>query len=154
MPPITFRIKKIPVKECLSCGGEFEQTVRPSGYKESIGTFRNRKYCSSGCAKKGLEEYRRDLAKTMIRKGKEPWNKGKYTSKSYSTIHKWLANHQDKSGRCQLCNKGGRTCWANISGVYERDMKNFAELCYSCHNLLDKADKQVKEKMISSIDAL
>lgn len=149
IPPIIYRTIKIPYKICQQCGKEFEQSIRPNGYKESISDFKKKKYCSPECANRGLREYRSEHASSnprFKRENKVPWNKGVYTSNSYSTIHKWLSTHQKKKGYCQYCRRKTRTTWANVTGIYERDMENFMELCYHCHNLYDRGKIDVTKK--------
>jgi len=64
---------------------------------------------------------------------------------SYSGIHKWISYHYEKSGTCSECktsNLSGKYIhWANISGEYKRDIKDWKELCAKCHQKFDKRYK-------------
>lgn len=67
-------------------------------------------------------------------------------SNKYSTRHKWVNKHFEKPNICEKCDfipgigKDGRTKihWANISGKYERDRRDWLALCISCHQKMDK----------------
>jgi hypothetical protein len=52
---------------------------------------------------------------------------------SYFALHSWVLRHKTKAGKCSTCPYVGRTEWANISGVYLRDLEDFAEMCQLCH---------------------
>lgn len=57
---------------------------------------------------------------------------------TYSTIHKWLRDNNKKPSACSFCNgKKMRIEWANITGVYDKNIKNYKALCASCHRRLD-----------------
>ena len=65
----------------------------------------------------------------------------------YNAKHRWLQNHKEKTGFCQICGDKpmpiGRkkigTEWANIGHQYDRNNpKEWVELCPSCHRKLDK----------------
>lgn len=55
----------------------------------------------------------------------------------YNALHQWVLWHKVKTGKCSTCSHTGKTEWANISGVYLRDLDDFAEMCTSCHRELD-----------------
>ena len=61
----------------------------------------------------------------------------------YFSKHNWLIRHYIKSGKCEKCGttKARRTEWANLSGKYLRDIKDYLELCPSCHRLIDRGNK-------------
>jgi hypothetical protein len=63
----------------------------------------------------------------------------KGTPGQYRTIHNWIARKLGKASQCENCNAndGRRFVWANISGEYQRDTSDWAELCYQCHALID-----------------
>lgn len=56
---------------------------------------------------------------------------------SYHALHSWVARRKKKTGKCSTCNFTGETQWANISGVYLRDLDDYAEMCYACHKEFD-----------------
>ena len=81
-------------------------------------------------------------------KGLAPWNKGIKTGvvpsnfkgelAGYGSKHAWIYRHKGKAGKCVFCNKKDcRYTWANISGIYKRDLNDYMELCYSCHKKYD-----------------
>jgi len=92
------------------------------------------------------------------------WNKGKkgflagekhYKWKGgevgYHALHSWIIREFGKATKCENKDcvyprknnanswvRGARRYeWANISGEYKRDMKDFIQLCPSCHRKYD-----------------
>ena len=55
----------------------------------------------------------------------------------YYALHQWVGRHKPKTGRCSTCSFVGFTEWANISGLYFRDLEDYAELCKDCHHEFD-----------------
>lgn len=104
---------------------------------------------------------RPDIAKLMSRisKGREPWNKGnkvpqitgkkhfawKGDNVSYGSLHDWVSAHLGRPNKCSHCGREDlcRYEWANISGEYKRNLKDWIRLCKKCHMKMDK----VNEKM-------
>lgn len=130
-------------KVCAYCGKVFAKppTVSEPYFKKL------RKYCSNYCHNKGkdnsqLKPYNfkkgvRNNPAGEFKKGHIPAN---YKEKDYGyhAVHKWIYNHYKKSGVCSHCGKTNcATQWSNISKEYYRDIKDFEELCYSCHAKLD-----------------
>jgi hypothetical protein len=131
------------VKNCLFCKKTFE--VWPS---------HNFLQC---CSKKCSDE---------TRKGKPSWNKGlkgfragekrpgiipqgeenkcwKGDKAGYGAKHMWVRKMfgQAKNYSCMFCGfkgeKGRRIEWANISGKYRREPKEWTTLCKKCHAAFD-----------------
>jgi len=66
---------------------------------------------------------------------------------SYSSKHKWIQKHWQKTGVCEICGKspkphGNRkwgTEWHSKDGEYNReDRTTWLELCKPCHKIQDK----------------
>jgi hypothetical protein len=57
----------------------------------------------------------------------------------YTALHVWVRRHKIKTGKCATCSYEGRTEWANISGLYFRDLDDYVELCRLCHEELDRS---------------
>lgn len=66
---------------------------------------------------------------------------------SYSSKHKWIQKHWQKTGICENCKKevapfGRRkygTEWHNLNKKYNRDKReDWMELCPKCHHIFDK----------------
>jgi len=55
----------------------------------------------------------------------------------YRSLHTWVTKNKEKTGVCTGCERERYTEWANVSGVYLRDLDDFAELCTECHWELD-----------------
>lgn len=116
--------------------------------------------------KKHTEEAKRKMRESS--KGQVAWNKGRTDLPSpsqetiqkrrlkmlgeknpswvadkigYGGVHDWIAKKYGVADRCEnkRCSKKSITFeWANISGKYKRDRKDFMKLCRSCHRKFDK----------------
>ena len=63
--------------------------------------------------------------------------------KGYNSAHLWLYRTHGKASYCSNdVSHTGTFQWANITGVYEKDLSNFTQLCRSCHAKLDTSDYQ------------
>lgn len=87
-------------------------------------------------------------------KGNKPWNTGEHPKcyqnenhpgwkgdkVGYAGIHRWVERKLGKPKKCDDCgtNKRKMYHWANVSGEYKRDLKDWLRLCVSCHHKLDK----------------
>lgn len=76
---------------------------------------------------------------SINRKGLATWSTGsrKQHIPQYNAIHKWLKYNYGKASLCELCESTKNVQWANLSGEYKRDLKDFAQLCASCHRKHD-----------------
>jgi hypothetical protein len=64
--------------------------------------------------------------------------KGKFRSDAPKTIHTYLRRTYPKTGICESCGRVGRTDYASITlHEYTRNREDYAELCRTCHQLLD-----------------
>ena len=86
---------------------------------------------------KGLSIY---LGGKRFEKGHKSWN-WKGDSVGYRNLHKWAERYLGKAKECVVCGSLGskkRNCdWANLSGLYKRDIKDFISLCRFCHKRWD-----------------
>lgn len=82
--------------------------------------------------------------------GKKHWN-WKGENIGYISIHSWNNSHYPKSGKCTNCNQHKKTVWALKKGKkHKRGIKNYKELCQSCHIKYDMTEGWTKK----SIEAL
>ena len=78
-------------------------------------------------------------------------NKGKFTSNSYSSIHKWLARHFVKSKKCEHCGSKKFIEWALKKGErHDHNRDSYLCLCSSCHKKYDYTDDR-KVKLSKSL---
>jgi len=110
---------------------------------ESWARWKKKKFCSKECVIKGAN-YK--APSTAFKKGDKPHN-FKEEGYGYSAVHQWLLRHYVKSRKCERCGYEGDTDWANISGEYKRSIKDYTELCRSCHAKEDSINPK-KPKMI------
>ncbi len=61
---------------------------------------------------------------------------------SYGGLHMWVYKHLGKPDTCEHCGvrglKGHQIHWANKSGKYKRNIKDWLRLCVKCHVAYDK----------------
>lgn len=67
----------------------------------------------------------------------------------YVAIHTWLKNQNGKASECSNPNcksqNPKRFEWASISRKWKRDVKDYIELCPSCHRIFDINNLTLKE---------
>jgi hypothetical protein len=60
----------------------------------------------------------------------------------YRALHHWVVRHLGTPDICEDCGLGGlfgkKIHWANKSGKYKRDLKDWVRLCSKCHKCYDK----------------
>lgn len=57
---------------------------------------------------------------------------------SYAAKHIWARNNFGKPDKCDECEEDKKRIeWANISGKFLRDRKDWKKLCVSCHRKFD-----------------
>ena len=91
-------------------------------------------------------------------------NKGKKNHKwkgnnvLYFSLHSWIIREYGKANKCEECGGIYRVEWANISGKYKRDIKDWKQLCCVCHRAFDGITKLTKEQAneikVSYIDGI
>ncbi len=120
------------------CGTAFE--VTKSRYEAGRGR-RCSKACQYAYATRptGLSYSITRVNPTAFPKGHEPWNKGVAMKDeiTYKELHRWVARHRTKTGRCEHCQEHRETQWANRSHEYRRELGDWLELCRSCHRKHD-----------------
>ncbi len=109
-----------------SCGYGFQK-----GHKINVGKI---------WSIESIQKLKKSNAKiTWFKKGHKPyaWKGDKV---GYHALHAWIARHFGKPKICEDCKttKAKKYVWANISGEYKRDLKDFKRLCTSCHIKFDK----------------
>ena len=56
----------------------------------------------------------------------------------YVAKHIWIKYHFGKASKCECCRKTKKKItWANISGKFLRNRKDWKQLCISCHRKFD-----------------
>lgn len=73
---------------------------------------------------------------------------------SYYAKHIWLKTNYGKADHCENeecsytppVSAKRRFSWANISGKYRRDIKDYVQLCYSCHKKWDLGLLEIRIK--------
>jgi len=129
-------------KNCLFCNALI---FRNSFSKEYY--FNIKKFCTKEC-------YKKSIRKGILRGAKCSWWHG--DNVSYNGLHKWIRRNFGKAKQCDHCGilgiKGKRNWnidWANVSGNYSRERKDWKGLCRKCHIKHDKENTTNKTITIS-----
>ena len=72
----------------------------------------------------------------------------------YWGLHHWIRHHLGSAKECKVCGGFFSTYyeWANISGKYKRDARDFISLCRRCHTNYDWGKKRFNlKKFINSV---
>ena len=147
-------LQRAKIKNCVICGDEFRAVKDSKNYQQ--------KYCGKECWNKRGEHHR--LVCTNCGKVGLPMTARKYCSRecayknkikekhpqwkgedaSYSAIHKYLTATYGKPKRCEECglkpNNKADIHWANMTGEYTRNKKDYKPLCRWCHMKHDGND--------------
>lgn len=134
----------------------YKYKTRPKGLKYTIKTV-NKGWINKGDTpwNKGIpcsEEVKEAISKSN--KGKRYSKATEFTSKrtkgdkncnwkgdevGYYALHTWVNRTLGKPSKCQHCKiETGKVEWANKSGDYKRDIKDWIPLCKKCHCKHDK----------------
>ena len=158
---------------CVECGGDI--FVIPSQKRKycSMSCF-GKANTRNLWAKK---EYRKQMSDAHM--GNEVWNKGlkiqtntgrthfkkgvcgekhpqwKGDDVGYSGVHTWVKKEYGQPEKCEQCGKDGlrghQINWANKSGDYKRDIKDWIRLCRKCHHKYDNISKKRWNKRKSKL---
>jgi len=78
-------------------------------------------------------------------KGEKAYN-WKGDDVGYCALHAWVRNELGQPDTCEECGRTGligrQINWANKSGEYKRDLKDWRRLCISCHRNFDLKRKE------------
>lgn len=87
---------------------------------------RPRKFCSKLCSIVFSRKHSVTGEKHHCWKGKKA---------CYTTQHQWINHNYGKANGCDQCHTltAKMYHWANISGKYRRSIKDYKQLCVSCH---------------------
>ena len=84
------------------------------------------------------EEMKKRISLTMKNKTKAEKNPmWKGDSVGYSALHIWIRRNLKIPKHCQICKKIKPLDLMNVTGIYNRDMKNWKWGCRECHIHLD-----------------
>lgn len=156
------REKKYEIRKCIVCSNDINKR-----YNQSTNDYAKAKYCSIECNyskkvwNKGLtKEDPRVLSyslknKTQFTKGStalEKNNNWKGEDASYTAKHIWINSNHGSANKCELCSTNvKRYHWSNLDNKYSRDIKDWIQLCPSCHKKFDLY-KKYPEKYIKHIE--
>ncbi len=74
------------------------------------------------------------------------YHKAGLSASEYVAAHRWIRKIVGPPIYCSndRSHEAKRFEWSNISGTYERDISDWAQLCPSCHRKKDYTDEQKK----------
>lgn len=83
-------------------------------------------------------EYKKQISERMKGANNPNWQ----NTPSYMAVHLWINRNYPKPDFCEECNISPPFDLANITGIYERDLKNWKYLCRKCHMTIDNRIKR------------
>lgn len=116
------------MEECKNCG------------EETFGSFK------TGLCRKCFVTIGNPFRRLEVIKKVKEHQKGKTNSNwkgnkvSYRGLHNWLRRNWGKPSFCEYCKSitKNKYDWANITGIYTRERKDYKRLCRGCHIKLDR----------------
>lgn len=126
-------------EELIPCGCNCGTLIKKYDNKGRERKFVNRHYWRG---KKFSEGYKKKLSDA--KKGKKMhetsndkhWN-WKGDEVKYGGLHGWVRRHLPKPENCHLCKEKEPKEVACITGIYNRELRNWAWFCISCHRKWD-----------------
>lgn len=90
----------------------------------------------------------RKLKMSLSHRGERAYN-WKGDKVGYSGLHKWVSLRLGKAKVCEVCSnaKSKVVDWANKSHQYKRDLRDWLELCRSCHIRYDKGSLEIERSL-------
>lgn len=145
----TFKISKEELEKHIIKGDTYKEIANKYGFVASAVCQRIKKF--------GLNK--KHNIKRGLRKGTTPKNleslhiKGsknqnwKGDKVGYMALHDWVRRTLGKPKYCEHCKttEAKMFDWANISGKYKRNIKDWKRLCRSCHIKYDNKKKRFKQ---------
>lgn len=138
--------RKGSVINCKVCGTK--RYVPQSVLKKGKG-----KFCSHSCSSKNAVIYmlkargkswkanvKKAIAKRYKEGGETVHPRWKGDKVGYFGVHDWITKHFGQPKECRVCgmNDVKRVYhWANLSGKYQRNIKDWKRMCVSCHRKYD-----------------
>lgn len=127
----------IDVKICTICKKEFPATLE---YFHSEKRNKNGlRGCCRICKRENDKQYRINQYENRVKNRRDFRRrfKEKYGC-NYNALHKWINSHKTKTGICMICNEKKETVWSNIDHSYRKDLEDWKELCFQCHEIYDR----------------
>lgn len=145
------------MKRCEFCNTEIYRVRLCNAH------FLRKRFCSILCQIK-WQKGKRHSPQSEFRAGHKPWNTGirgihlsvstefkrgqlendkhflwKGDGVGYSGLHAWIYRKLGQPKQCGNCHTADSTRyeWANLSGKYKRDLKDWLRLCAKCHRRMD-----------------
>lgn len=81
------------------------------------------------------EEHRKAIGESNRGEKNRQW---KGDAVSYRELHKWVRKYKLLPLVCSLCNSQKKLDWANVDGMYRRNLDDFIALCRECHKKYDQ----------------
>lgn len=108
---------------------------RPAGFTHTEATKKKLSKALKGRVRS--PEYRRNISKGKLGEKNGLW---KGDAVGYQALHTWIRTHWGTPKLCEHCEDTEAKAydWANVTGIYNRQRKNWKRLCRSCHIKLDR----------------
>lgn len=110
---------------------------RPRGFKHTEETKRKLSIALSNRTRS--DEYRKNISLSKLGDKNGMW---RGENVGYQALHTWIRKYWGKARFCgndKCLSKNPKVFdWANVTGIYTRDKKNWIQLCRGCHIKLDR----------------
>ena len=100
-------------------------------------------FTHSGSFKKGMSSWNKGKSCPWVKKASWLFKKGENLGEehprwrgiyvNYSGLHMWVSRHLGEPQKCEHCGVVSNLQWANKSGEYKRDLRDWLSLCIPCH---------------------
>ncbi len=89
------------------------------------------------------DEWKHKISESKINEKHHMWKGDQVGNRG---LHKWVQRHFPKSDTCMLCRQRPSEDLACITGIYNRELKNWAWFCSKCHCKWDNVGVRNKLK--------
>lgn len=113
---------------------------------------RKKRFCCHLCSMVNLNKSKEHIENNVKNFSQENSSSWKGEKAGYFAIHNWIRKYYGSADHCEMCGKTkGKFEWANISGEYKRDRRDFIPLCQPCHRSLDLGVSVVQKTLDGNI---
>ena len=91
------------------------------------------------------EEHRKKISEARTGEGNGMW---KGDDVGYGAVHTWIKKYHPKPEYCEMCGLSKSYDLANITGIYNREFKNWMYMCRKCHMISDKRILNLKNQTV------
>lgn len=115
---------------CGRCGEKLLERNQWGGFRKYIKGHNMRGDLHPFYGRKLPEKQKQSLMASITGEKSIHWAGDNVKNKG---LHKWVRKYLPKPELCEICGKNPPTDLANITGIYNREFKNWGYFCHRCH---------------------